>query len=148
MTIDEGAIDEAFQTIIREMTPSIDTKKPGISFKPDPGKNWQRGTLMAGTPQTVAFGNGVYSRMYGIFQVDLFFAKRTEDSRQLYARAKAVIDRFWPADRKGLTITAGVSTVYIESRPAMSPIDETDVSHNRIHIDITFRADDAPAAAS
>lgn len=150
--IDEGAIDVALQTRLRGMTPAIDTKKPGIAYKPNPDRAWQRGTAMCGDPEPVAFGDGVYSRMFGIFQVDLFYPKRQEDTNQLYARAKAVVARFWPDDCRGLTLIAGTgaaaNNVYIEKRPSVSPIDESDAAHNRIHIDITFRADDAPAVAS
>lgn len=150
--IDEGAIDEALQTRLRALTPAIATKKPGIAFKPPANAPWQRGTAMFGTPESVAFGDGVYSRLFGVFQVDLFYPKSAENARTIYARAKATLEQFWPDDCRGLTLTAGsgesAASVYIERRPSMSTIDESDATFNRIHVDITFRADDAPAAAS
>lgn len=147
MIIDEGEIDAAFLTHLLGFTPVWDTKYPGVAFKPDPLKAWQRGTLMSGLPEPVAFGDGVYSRMYGIYQVDLFYPKKTENVRELYTRAKNVMRRFWPVDCKGITLTAGAGTVNIEKRPSISRLIEDDPSHNQLHVDISFRADDAPAAA-
>jgi len=147
MTIDAGAMESALLVHLKTLTPAWSTKKIGVPFVPAPNQPWQRGTFMPGKPDTVGFGNGAYSRLYGVYQVDLFYPKQAGETLTLFNRAKAVRDLFFPTHRRGLQLTAGDGAIEIEQLPAISQLIEGDVTFNQIFIEIPFRADDAPSAA-
>lgn len=146
MAADPAEIEEALLKRLLAFRPAWTTRMPGMKFKPKPDQAWQRGTCMPGRPDTVAFGDGAYSRMFGVYQVDLFYpASSRRNFREVAERASAMRDHFFPIHRRGLTLTEGATQVYIETLPAISAVDETDPSFASIHIDIVFRVDDAPA---
>lgn len=147
MALDQGDIEAAFLSRLLTLTPPWETKRPGATFNPTATQSWQRATLLPGDPMPVAFGVGVYSRLFGLYQVDLFTPRREADARALYNRANAVLRLFWPDDNRGMTLAAGAGEVVIEKRPSVSALIETSATHNQMFVSIPFRADDAPAAA-
>lgn len=139
-------LEAAFLVRLLALTPAWTTKRPGLPFKPATNAPWQRGTLMPGTPDTVTIGSGIGSRLFGIYQVDLFYPTKDGSSDgnvdALLLRADAVRDWFFPANRRGLELASGATRAWIEKMPAVSAINEQDPAFNQCSVLIAFRAED------
>jgi hypothetical protein len=142
--IDETGMQSALQTILESFSPNWSTKKLGFAFTPGANAPWQRGTLILGEPMPVAFGQGVYSRLQCIYQIDLFYPVGA--TALLFARQKLVRDYFWPANQRGKEIVTGTGTININKRPELSGLIEKDPVHNQVFVQVFFYADQAPPA--
>lgn len=139
------AIERALHAHLIALTPTWLTKRPGVEITASEvsQKSWQRGTTLWSRPQTVAFGDGAYSRGLHIFQIDLMSPKGRV--KELLERAELVRDWFFPATRKGVHDDLA-DLIWGTRIPAISAIDESGSTHNRVSVDFWFYADDAPTA--
>ena len=93
------------------------TLKP-TEVKEPPDGPWRRGWVLLGEPETIGFGNGVYSRTEGIYQIDLYVPLFQESAlRVLRGATDAHVTRFWPANSRGLTLERNGTEAHILRRP-------------------------------
>ena len=93
----------------------------------DPGTNapavpFRRGFVLLNDPETVAFGNGVFSRIGGIYQIDLWVPRLNDGQSQggfklLKTLTDEHIAQFWPVEARGLTVTENDTSAHIVRRP-------------------------------
>ena len=145
MKIQQGEIERALITKLLSVAPAWSTKLPGIAFTPVASAPWQRGTVLMANPETVAFGFGAYHRVEGIYQIDLFYPVSERRTDILYAKADAVATAFYPANSRGLKLSAGTSDIFIDALPSRSGVIEDSPTHNKVIVEIHFSADDSPA---
>ena len=62
----------AFLVALDEITPSIPTKKPNVSFTPAVNQPYQRARLLPSPPENPTMGDD-YHRENGIFEIVLFY---------------------------------------------------------------------------
>ena len=79
MTADYRTAWKALHALLLGISPAWPTTKPYEVAAPHAATYWQRGTFIPGEPLAVAFGGGAYSRVQGIYQVDLFYPKPLQD---------------------------------------------------------------------
>lgn len=78
----------------------------------------RRGYVLLDSPETVAFGNGVYSRTTGIYQIDLWVPRKTTSAlKTIKQMADAHVTHFFPANGRGLTLTENATSANIVRRP-------------------------------
>jgi len=81
--------------------------------------NLRRGVLMLNRPETIAFGDGIYSRIDGMYQIDLWVPLDVSNAYQTLMNASSAhVDRFFPANGRGLSLTEGTTTAHIVRRPS------------------------------
>ena len=93
----------------------------------DPGTNapampFRRGVILLNDPETVAFGNGAFVRVSGIYQVDLWVPRLNDGQTQggfklLKTLTDDHISQFWPGDARGLTLTENETLAHVTQRP-------------------------------
>lgn len=93
---------EAFQLMLEGISPAWATKKIGFPWQANPNTAYQRGTMILGKPDTVAFGDGAYTRKRGIYQIDLY-SPRKDQAGPLILRGESI---------KALVFPNGRPTVY------------------------------------
>lgn len=145
----DGQIVAALQSRMESLSPQWTSKKLGIAFKPNPSAPYQVGHWMPArsgpTNAPVAFGAGAYHRLRGIFQIDLFYPKLELRTDLLFTRAAAMAAHFYPENGQGGVIDAGPGQIIFDSKPLVSTLDESDVAHNRVFVEVYARIELPPA---
>lgn len=118
------------------MSPVWATKKIGFPWNPNSNTAYQRGTMILGKPETVAFGDGAYTRTRGIYQIDLY-SPRKDMANPLVARAEAIKALVFPNGRPTV-IGSGVvdKAPFIEGQPR-----EDDPSYLELRVEVYFYID-------
>ena len=140
----EEEIEAALATHLAALNPPWRTKLPGVAFSHN-GLSHQLPTWMPGEPMPVAMGQGAYHRLHGVYQITVAYPKSERRVDLLLARARLVREHFYPANARGYTITAGAGEIYVERRPSVSRIDESDASFNRVFVSVYVRIEMPPA---
>lgn len=145
----EGEMQAALQLKLEALSPTWTSKKLGIAFKPVATSPYQRGTWMpargGSDNDPVAFGAGAYYRLRGIYQIDLFYPKIEPRTDLLFARAEAMKNHFYPQDGQGGVIDAGGGQIIFDRKPLVSGLDESDLAHNRVFVEVYARIELPPA---
>lgn len=123
----------------------------GTTYKPDdvipnnhPARS-RRGWVMLGKPETVGFGNGIYTRTPGIYQIDIYIDRSTTNAlKVLKQTADAHATHFFPANGRGLTLTEEQTSAHITRRPNQ-PAFERGAAFLRQIVEIDFYVE-IPAA--
>lgn len=143
--IDNTDIEIALFERLKALTPAWTTQEPGEAFEPVPDNPWQRGTVLADAPEIVGFGRGAFSRLDGLYQIDLMYPIRPKGWWTLKRRADATRDWFHPVARQGLMLTRNDVRVVIRELPAVRQAPETaEGAFLRIIVEVPFTADDEP----
>lgn len=83
----------------------------------------RRGNVGALEAQTRGFGDGVYTRVDGIYFVDLYVYRTSSSGEGPLKRLNTVLghhlDQFWPPAARGLSLTENQTTAHIVRRPQM-----------------------------
>ena len=111
-------LEAAFFTHLRNFPyMNFVTLKP-TEVKEPPDSPWRRGWVILAEPETIGFGNGVYSRTEGVYQIDLYVPLFQESAlRVLRGATDAHVTRFWPENGRGLTIERNETCAHILRRP-------------------------------
>lgn len=140
-------IERALIKKLQALPPPWATKLPGIPYTPNATLPWQRVTVLPAAPETVAFGNGAYSRVQILAQVDLYYPVRERRVDFLYNRAEAVRDWFMGTSRRGAVLQEADTLVHILRLPGIGPLIESGATHHQITVEVYAFADDCPGAA-
>ena len=94
------------------------TLKPDEEFDPKHASAFRRGVVVLDRPETVGFGNGVYSRVEGFYQIDTWISREVDDALMLVKQAAdAHVTHFFPANGRGLSLTENQTSAHITRRP-------------------------------
>lgn len=78
----------------------------------------RRGVVLGPHPDFTAFGHGVYSRLTGTYQIDLWAPRKTTSAlKTIKQMADAHLAHFWPSNGRGLTLTENSTSANITARP-------------------------------
>lgn len=106
----------------------------------------RRGHVILSEPDTIAFGNGVYTRITGMYQIDLWFPRRASGAlKTINGAVDLHVRHFFPANGRGLTLRHGQTEAHILSRPNQRTMDR-DGAYLREMIEVDFHVDDFPSA--
>jgi hypothetical protein len=95
----------------------------GSTFRPDqivdnPTGAWRRGVIVMVDPETVGFGNGVLTRVNGLYQIDLYVPRVQDNAfKTLMQASDAHLAHFFPATGRGLALTEASTMASIRRRP-------------------------------
>lgn len=127
---------------------TIATARPDEVFDPQTLAStygWRRGTVMLNDPETIGFGNGVYSRIDGIYQVDLYVPRTNNGAlKQLKNMTDAHVAQFWPSNGRGLTLTENSTSAHIVRRPAQRHLGR-EGAYLRDVVEVDFYVEDFPS---
>lgn len=127
---------------------TITTVRPDDVFDPQSLPStygWRRGTVILDNPETIAFGNGVYSRIVGIYQVDLYVPRSNNGAlKQLKNMTDAHVAYFWPSNGRGLTLTENSTSAHIVKRPSQKHLGR-EGSYLRDVVEVDFYVEDFPS---
>lgn len=106
----------------------------------------RRGVVILNEPQTIGFGNGVYSRIEGIYQIDIWVPRSNENAFKTCSElSDAHLLHFFPANGRGLTVTENTTSAHITRRPAQRHLGR-EGAYLREVIEIEFYTDINPSA--
>lgn len=81
----------------------------------------RRGNVGTIEAQTQGFGNGVYTRIEGVYFVDLYVYRTSSSGDWPLKRLNTLLDQhleqFWPVNGRGLSLTENQTTAHIVRRP-------------------------------
>jgi len=120
--MDTFDLELAFYThLVGYVDARFNTAMPAEIVAPEdflPDKFFRRGHVMSNVPNTLGFGNGVYTRSEGIYQIDLWVPTETDAAlEQLKKTSDAHLTHFFPANARGVTLTEGTTSAHIVRRP-------------------------------
>lgn len=145
-----------YQRLIALTYTNLETVRPDEIMDPATvAKNiaWRRGFVIRGNPETVAFGNGVYSRMEGIYQIDIWVPRVNYDAlgdgsgalKQLKKMSDGHVTQFFPANGRGLALTKNSTTANIIRQPKQRYIGREGAFLREI-VEVDFYAEINPSA--
>jgi len=106
---------------------------------------WRRGHILGPEPQTEGFGNGVYSRLYGTYQIDIYVPRANNGSlKELKNMTDAHVAHFWPANGRGLTLTENSTSANIVRRPSQRHLGR-EGAYLREVIEVDFYVEEFPS---
>lgn len=110
----------------------------------------RRGMVLLNSPDTIGFGEGVYSRITGIYQIDLWVPRKTTSTtasatQQLKKMSDAHVDHFFPENGRGLTLTENSTSAHILRRPNQRSM-QKEGAYLRDIVEVDFFVDDFPSA--
>lgn len=106
----------------------------------------RRGFVMLSEPETVAFGNGVYSRTSGLYQIDIWVPRKTTSAlKTIKQMADAHVTHFFPANGRGLTLTENTTSGHIVRRPNQRSIGR-EGAYLRELVEVDFYVEVNPSA--
>lgn len=106
----------------------------------------RRGFILLNDPGFRAFGHGVYSRIEGIYQIDIWLPRATTSALQTIKQmSDAHVAHFFPANGRGLTLTENTTSANIHKRPAQKDLGR-EGSYLREMIEVDFFVDEDPSA--
>lgn len=127
---------------------TITTARPDEVFDPEQigsSQGWRRGTVLLNDPETVGFGNGVYSRLTGIYQIDLYVPRTNNGSlKQLKNMTDAHVAHFWPSNGRGLTLTENTTSANIVRRPSQRHLGR-EGAYLRDVVEVDFYVEEFPS---
>lgn len=127
----------------------METMRPDEVFDPKDESNAAAirvGRVIGPTPETVAFGNGVYSRLYGIYQIDIWVPRNANEAfKNLSTYSDQHLVQFWPATGRGLTVTENDTSAHIVRRPTQRHMGR-EAAYLREMIEVDFYVEEAPSA--
>lgn len=113
-----------YRRLIAYTVDNMSTKRPDEVFDPKDESNIQairRGAIMLNAPMTFAIGNGVSSRMEGIYQIDIWVPRNSENAFKIASDlSDGHLAHFFPANGRGLTLTENQTSAHITRRPTQS----------------------------
>lgn len=154
MTIDTYDLDIAFLDKLQALTYSgMKTLLPDEIFDPTEqtsATTVRRGVILLNEPDTSGFGEGVYSRLGGIYQIDLWVPRKTTSDttsplQQLKKMSDAHLAHFFPANGRGLTLTENTTSAHILRRPTIRSFGR-EGAYLREIVEVDFFVDDFPSA--
>ena len=124
------------------------TAHPAKLFDPEVdavNQPWRRGTVMLDDPYTAGFGDGVYSKTEGLYQIDLYMPARADRAlRRLKKAADEHVTQFFPANGRGLTLTENATSAHISARPSQRHAGR-EGAYLREIVEVAFRVDIPPS---
>ena len=127
----------------------VTTLKPDDVFNPESTTSTQvirRGQVISTDPETVGFGNGVYTRLEGLYQVDLWMPRANSSAlKDLRNMTDAHVAQFWPSTGRGLTLTEEQTSANVVRRPAQHHLGR-EGAYLRETISVTFYVEELPSA--
>lgn len=150
MTIDTYDLSVAFYERLAALTYSgMKTLLPDEIFDPTESVSAttvRRGVVIPNDPETSGFGNGVYSRLTGIYQIDLWVPRKTTSAiKTVKQMADAHLTQFFPANGRGLTLTENTTSAHILKRPSIRSFGR-EGAYLREIVEVDFFVDDFPSA--
>ena len=128
---------------------SMKTLRPDEIFDPkeiSSTASIRRGFILMNDPEFRAFGRGVYSRIEGIYQIDIWLPRDTTSAlKTIKEMADAHVAHFFPANGRGLTLTENTTSAHILRRPAQKDMGR-EGSYLREMIEVDFFVDEDPSA--
>lgn len=105
----------------------------------------RRGAVMLAEPYTAGFGDGIYTRTEGIYQIDIWVPRKIDNALQrLDALTDAHILQFFPANGRGKTVTRNSTSGHIVHRPGARPMGRAG-SYITTQIDVLFYVEEYPS---
>lgn len=105
----------------------------------------RRGFVLLNDPETIAFGNGVYSRIAGIYQIDIWVPRELQNAfKTTSTYSDAHVLQFWPANGRGLTLTENSTSAHIVKRPSQKHLGR-EGSYLRDVVEVDFYVEDFPS---
>lgn len=127
---------------------TISTARPDEVFDPQTlaaSYGWRRGTVLLNNPETVAFGHGVYSRIEGVYQIDLYVPRANNGAlKQLKNMTDAHVAHFWPSNGRGLTLTENSTSANIVRRPSQKHLGR-EGAYLRDVVEVDFYVEEFPS---
>lgn len=127
----------------------LTTLKPDEVFDPATTQNdmaIRRGAVLLSGPETVAFGNGVYSREEGTYQISIWVPRRISSAlKRMDNLADAHVAHFFPANGRGLTVTRNTTSAHVIRRPEIRNM-QRDGSYISTIIDVEFYTEHFPSS--
>lgn len=124
------------------------TARPDEVFDPQTLPNtqvWRRGSIIGPFPETVGFGDGVYSRLYGIYQIDIYVPRTNNGAlKELKNMTDAHVVQFWPSDGRGLTLTENSTSANIVKRPSQRHLGR-EGAYLRELVEVDFYVEEFPS---
>lgn len=147
--MDAFDLETAFDRKLVALTyATASTAKPDEVFDPQSLPStygWRRGTVILDRPETIAFGNGVYSRIDGIYQIDLYVPRSNNTAlKELKNMTDAHVAHFWPSNGRGLTLTENTTSANIVRRPAQRHLGR-EGAYLRDVVEVEFYVEDFPS---
>jgi hypothetical protein len=127
----------------------METVRPDEVFDPKDEGNAEtirRGVIIGPTPETIGFGNGVYTRLHGIYQIDIWIPRDLQNAFKIASQySDAHVVQFWPTTGRGLTLTENSTSAHIVKRPSQRHFGR-DGAYLRDMIEVDFYTDESPSA--
>lgn len=121
-----------------------------ISLRPDQvfpeakqtnGQSVRKGVVSLDAPEFLAFGDGRYTRINGVYQIDLRVPQEIDFS---YKTLKQISDEhkdwFFPSNAQGKTLMRGTTSIHIEDHPFQQEMGRAG-SYIRDIIEVPFYVD-------
>lgn len=90
----------------------------GLQDEPNNRVTWRRGHVMTADPETIAIGCGVHSRIEGIYQIDLYVPRQSDNAfKTLKEMSDAHVNYFFPVNGRSQTLTRNQTSAHIVERP-------------------------------
>lgn len=147
--MDRHDLNLAFYRRLITLTYSdMETKRPDEVFDPKDESNIEnirRGYVLLGDPDTTGFGNGVYSRIEGIYQIDIWVPRNNENAFKTSSNlSDAHVAHFFPTNGRGLALTENSTTANIIRRPSQRHLGR-EGSYLRDIIEVNFYVEVFPS---
>ena len=82
-------------------------------------QSWRRGVVMLNEPEPIAWGDGVYSRIHGLYQIDIYVPRAAASAFKVASEySDAHVAHFFPANGRGITVTENQTSAHIVRRPS------------------------------
>ena len=144
-------LELAFYRRMTELTPpAITTARPDQIFDPAAlaaTQPWRRGVVLGPNPQTEGFGDGVYTRLYGVYQIDVYVPMKNNGAlKEFRTLLDAHVAQFWPANGRGISLTKNNTTAHITRRPSQRNLDR-EGAYLRGLVEVDFYVEVLPSAS-
>lgn len=127
---------------------NVSTARPDEVFDPEiiaPTQAWRRGTVLLNNPETVGFGDGVYSRISGVYQIDIYQPRANNGSlKALKNMTDAHVAHYWPTNGRGLTLTENATSANIVRRPSQRHLGR-EGAYLRDVVEVDFYVEEFPS---
>lgn len=105
----------------------------------------RRGAIVFNEPETIGFGNGVYTRTEGLYQIDIWLPRDTTSAlKTLKQMADSHVATFWPSNGRGIALTQNSTTANIIRRPSQRHLGR-DGSYLREIVEVDFYVEVFPS---
>ncbi|MEM6413197.1 MAG: hypothetical protein AAF720_00885 [Pseudomonadota bacterium] len=133
-----------YRKLIALTFPLLETLRPDQIFnseKSSESNAFRRGILLPLDPYTFAFGDGVYSRVESIYQIDIWVPRSRQNSlRSMRELSNNHVTHFFPENGRGETVTEKQTSAHIEVRPSQRDF-QREGAFLRTIVEVPFRVD-------